>query len=310
MSNPFRSFIPYTLAHAPDLNRIDEEAHAALDPAAGNWRNVGLSTSVLKQGGMSLPLDGAGTLIEVQFNERILPGKVRDEELAKRVAKLEQQQGHKVSKKDYAQLRDQVEFDLLPRAFIRRTSVPVLFRSIVTPHMLVCTSSQKRADDVCAIVRGVFGETIAPWKLETNRALEAVLTTLAQAQGMDDDRFMPADAAVLKGSNKKTIRIKDKDMGDSDLESLLSEDYEVTELRIAYHSEGVESDPEAPDLMWTVNAKGIYKANNLPDVKTSSVKEDQVGLAAIYSNTWRDALRAWMTVCGGAKPRPDEDDEL
>ena len=124
-TNPYKNFIPYLVSSDAKTDDLDLDLHRSKEPSGGQWRSIGL-INALPGEGLLVDMDG-GKMMCVQFNERILPGKVRDEHLGKRVAKLEQMEGRKLSKKEYAQLREQVEFDLLPRAFVRRTNVPVIF---------------------------------------------------------------------------------------------------------------------------------------------------------------------------------------
>jgi recombination associated protein RdgC len=314
-NNPFKSFIPYTVKMGSlSIDDLDS-APEARDPSGGAWRTEHL-TSPLKGEGLAVQI-GISELMAVQFNERILPGKVRNEQLDKEVAKLEQSYGHKISKREYAQLRDQVEFDLLPRAFIRRTVVPVI---LTKGYMLICTSSQKRADDVCVVLQGVFGEAFKPWKIQTAMPVSQMLTTLARDShiaGPDGDDLLLGytDSATLKGSGKKTIRIKDKDLAEQDVSELLVHDYTVHELGMQF---GLD---EEPDLTFSLNDNLTFKRATLPDVKATPLKEDFHGFALLCAQTYRKALDEVLQACGGiaelqqmqdevGKPAATDDDEL
>lgn len=299
-TNPFKSFIPYTVGS--DLYKVSQSLDPQ-DPSGGQWNTVHLAPPLKGEGAMVAI--GLSALMAVQFNERILPGKVRNEQLEKEVAKLEESYGHKISKREYAQLRDQVEFDLLPRAFIRRTVVPVIFTH---GYMLICTASQKRADDVCILMQGVFGETLASWKIQTALPVSQMLTTLARDGG--DSTLYPTDSATLKGSGKKTIRIKDKPLEDADVVTLLEQDYTVSELGMAYGEDG-----EDPDLAFSLNDNLTFKRVTLPDVKATPLKEDFHGFALLCAQTYRKVLDEVVQACGGMAERPKPtasaaDDEL
>lgn len=311
-TNPFKSFIPYLVNTARSENLED---HVATDPSGGEWRRLGLVPAI-KGEELIIDLDGAGKVMAVQFNERILPGKVRDERLQIEAARLERMQGRKVSKKDYAQLREQVEFDLLPKAFIRRTVVPVLFykHEMGTQIMLVCTSSPKRAEDAVGVLRGVFGDDLMPWKIETESSVSGVLTTLATNGGFDTDWFAPINSAVIKGEDKKTIRIKDTPVESKDVQDLLAADgMHVVELAVTW---GDESDRE-PNLTFTVSGSLIFKRAETI-VKATNSAEDFHGFAVICLRTYRDMLAHFFDLCGGIKERPasgdstngSEDDDL
>jgi recombination associated protein RdgC len=318
-TNPYKNFIPYLVSSDAKTDDLDLDLHRSKEPSGGQWRSIGL-INALPGEGLLVDLSDAGKLMAVRFNERILPGKVRDEHLGKRVAKLEQMEGRKLSKKEYAQLREEIEFDLLPRAFIRRTVVPVIFTKIGTSDhlMMVCTSSQKRADDVVAVLTAVFGETLKPWKIEMGRPIAGSLTTLAcdgflfNEHTQEECSFYPTDAAVLKGSGKKTIRIKDKDIQEHDVQTLLKQSYAVTELALRYGE-----DEDVPTLTFTVNDNFVFKRVTLPDVQVTPLKEDAFGFALLCVQTYFRMIKDIVAAFGGMAQRQkpstetvDEDDEL
>lgn len=321
-TNPFKAFISYHM----DMAGFAVPDHLlSSDPSGGEWRRMGF-VPALKGEGPLVDLNDSTQLMAVQFNERILPGKVRDEQLGKEVAKLEAAEARKLSKKEYAQLREQVEFDLLPRAFIRRSVVPVIvqFTYSTLPHrVLICTSSQKRADDVIALLLAARGDALRPWKIETVLPFSRSLNVLGRDGFLFDEdeqeegEFYPTDCAVLKGGDKKTIRIKDKPLDDGDAAGLLQNtSYDVTELGIRY---GI--DEEQPKATFVLNANGTFKRVTLSDVKASPLKEDAFGFALLCAETYKQLLTDWIAACGGLAPRPvsetsastptvDEDDEL
>ncbi|MEZ5478739.1 MAG: recombination-associated protein RdgC [Thiolinea sp.] len=58
-------------------------------------------------------------LLSMAHQERMLPSSVIKEELDERVADLQEREGRKVGGREKKDLRDQIEFELLPRAFTR-----------------------------------------------------------------------------------------------------------------------------------------------------------------------------------------------
>lgn len=317
MSNPFKAFIPYL------VDRVDMDAkypdHEATDPSGGQWRTIGLTEALPGEGHVA-DLEGSGQMLMVQINERILPGKVRDEKLKAQVARIEAAEARKVSKKEYAELRDQVEFDLLPRAFIRRTNVPVLFFKPVggPQHMLICTSSQKRADDIVAFLMVVFGDGLRPWKIQTELGLSGSLTTLARMGALADEddesfEFMSGTNAVLKGEGKKTIRVKDKPLHEGDIHAMLKTGaYSVTEVGVLYQTiDGGET-----EMMFTVNDNLTFKRCDVVAVNAAALKEDFYACVVLVTRQYRKMLADFFLAFGKMAERPkreqqdDEDEEL
>lgn len=313
-SNPYKAFIPYTIhpavCSAPALRMVDPiTPHLSIDPSGGAWRTIGLVKGI--EGDLVHDLDNAGHVVTVQFNERILPGKVRDEKVSQRKAKLEEMEGRKLTKKEYAELREEIELDLLPKAFIRRTQVPVFFTH--PDLMFVCTSSQKRADDTVSFLCSLF-DHLAPVKMSVVRGIPECLTTLAKGNWTEEDGdrwFEAATSAVLKGDEKRTVRIKDRDIGGAEVQDLLkTTNYQVTEIGINAY-DGSNSEPEAQGdqlLSFTLNDNLTFKRCTLPDVKASQHKDDAHGFAWISLRTYRMVLADVLHHLGGRQQHPVDND--
>jgi DNA recombination-dependent growth factor C len=335
MSNPFKNFIPYsvsvkrsdgmpasavTVLYNLDAEDIPDHMMTT-DPTGGQWRTIGFAEC--HEGNVIHGLDGAGVLLAVQFNERILPGKVRDEHLAKRVAALTEMDGRKPGKKEYAQLRDQVEFELLPKSHIRRTTVYVL----VTPenNALVFTSSAKKAEDAMALLGGLLNETHTTnfMAYQVKDGVIGWMNGIARDGDIEIDgpSFAPLNSAVLKKA-KETIRLKDVEVDSDDVQTLLQDEYDVHELALGFYVDG--------DLAMTfgLTEKLIFKRVVFPDtVLSNSTDKGEDGKVAFHSFAWlvarqyRDLLKAITSELGGqvlqapsedtkTKPAADEDDEL
>ena len=318
-TNPFKAFHAFQVSDVPtpddSLFKFEEK-----DPSAGMWRTIGLTCPDPIDDSMYEQDINGCRLWAVRFNERILPGKVRDEHLAKAVVKLQAMTGKVVTKQEYAQLRDQVEFDLLPKAFIRRSTVYVAFydRDDKT-FMLVFTSSAKRADDVVGLMRAIFGDDLQPWPVQAKMPVVPKLISLAvdgELYASQDGEhyivdecgaeFYSGNAAVLKGEERKTIRIKDKALEDGDIQELLKQGYQVQEI-----AGTMGSGPKAEDteLEFTVNHNLAFKALNVPNVKPAVMKEDFIGFAVICIQLYKRLLHDFLSACGGLddRPGPDED---
>lgn len=266
-TSPFKSFIPYLIRTGTVADLGD---YASTDPRGSSWTTHGFVPPLPGEQPLITNLETGGKLLCVQINDRILPGKVRDEELKKRVARLEQAEARKVSKKEYAQLRDEVEFELLPKAFIRRTKVYVAIlkgQRVGENLMLVFTSSQKKADEVVSLINVATGMPQPPWKIQTDWSLVGRLTTLAQETTLEgeegDALFEATDSAVLKGKDKQTIRIKDKDLADSDVVRLVNEGYEIHEIGVAL----IDDRGEGHAMTFVLNHNLTFKRLTFPSVK-------------------------------------------
>lgn len=303
-TNPFKAFIPYVI-NAVNFERCVGDEHRVTEPTAGDWRRIGLAPPMKGDHNLHVDLQNAGYIMAVQFNERILPSKVRDEELIKRVAKLQAQEGRKPSKKEYAELRQQTEFDLLPRAFIRRTAVHVLFYSTVySNHMLVCTSSQKKADDVVGVLFGIFGADMRPQQMRMKPDINGSFRTLATAPESfaPNDTFAPDSFIVLKGKDKTTLRFKDKPIEDEDcMQCILMPEYTVTEIGVQWDE---SENKDNPSLSFVVTKNLTFKSIVAPGIKPSMSTDDQYGFAVLCLQNYKAMLRQFITAFGPLAERP------
>lgn len=279
------------------------------DPSAGQWSTMGLVGGI--DGDDIHSLEGGHYVLTMQINDRILPGKVRDEELAKAIVKIENMEGRKVTKKEFRQLRDQVEFDMLPKAFIRRTVVPIVVMR--SGAVFVCTASAKRADGIVLQLAGMYEGAVFT-QIATKDDPGSALTTLATRYDRDStcEGLEPTSNAVLKGEDedKRTIRVKDADILSHDVQQVLKQGYRVRELGLAF----LGDQEDEPKLTFTLTDSLIFKSVKLPGVIMSEHKDDAHGLAYLAAKTFEEALQHVMGFMGGErkpqKSKQDEDDEL
>lgn len=221
--------IPYRLDEVQDIvgwlsDQPEIPEHLlSIDPRGDQWSSRGFMKSV-RVGTNSVTYC-------VQFNDRILPAKVRDEHLDKKVAELADREGRKPGKREYAELREQVEALLLPQAFIRRSLVHV---SITDDLMLIWTSSFKKADEVVALLMALVensaSEALFVTTISTRSPLSVVLTDIA-SDTLVHEVLEKTDSAVLKSDDdSRTIRVKDRDIDAGEVQGLLDAGYIAHEL--------------------------------------------------------------------------------
>lgn len=95
-------------------------------------------------------------MICLKKEERILPATVINEMLQVRIDEIEEKEGHRLGKKARAELKDNLIFELLPRAFTHSTK---LFAYIDTENdfIVVDSASTKQAEDLLSILRKTLG---------------------------------------------------------------------------------------------------------------------------------------------------------
>lgn len=123
-------------------------------------------------------------------NERLLPPKVISLEVSKRVKAIEVKDGRKVFRKEKTNIRDEVIFDLLPKAFVIPTHNLVIIDT-KTNTLIISSNSNNRAEEILNVLRETLGTlSITPislsvsavdvlnnWAVPENKKPEGVVLT-------------------------------------------------------------------------------------------------------------------------------------
>lgn len=99
---------------------------------------------------------GDAIWLTVGGEDRILPGAVVNEALAKKIAEIEKHEGRKPGGRRRKQLKDDLLHEMLPRAFVRPSRTDVLLLSELG-LCVVDTSSRKVAEAVVSEIRRALG---------------------------------------------------------------------------------------------------------------------------------------------------------
>lgn len=302
------------------LKKIEERT--VEDPGPTTWRSIGF-TDVLHND-LLVDLQGGGYLACVQVNDRNLPGAIVREAMAKMIVSIEERDGRKPSKKQYAEIKDEVILELLPKAFIRRKYIPVYFSG---DNLIIFTSSAKLADDVMALIIRAMPEfddgnkRARPLISCVEHGPAGLFKTLAvdgynSGDTVDDAAVTleSADAVVLK-SGKKTIRVKDINIDLGHVQRLISEEYDIVQIAIE-QTEVLGGDPKAKFLL---NEHLVFSGYTLPNQGGRSrgrETDDFVGAAWLAMDSIKTTINQLVAELGGLKQvktdtsSTDDDDDL
>ena len=324
-----KNFIPFkidaslygwmTLASKPgnaDKIHAKLEHLLATDPTGSMWSTIGLVPPI---DNLVHDLDGIARMVMVQINERILPGPVLKETLGKMVAELAEKSGRAVTKSEYAQLKDDVEIKLLPKSHIKRTLIPVM---VFPDTLMIFTASAKKCDDVLYLL-GRMAAVNAKIKFEPhNVACEMssahVFRQIAEGCDMSDesgsDNIIATRAIKLRGEDKRTITVKDRDVAHADVQDILGDSaLEVIELGMELVDNAGDT---KPSVTFTMNDKGVYKGIKLDGIKGLEARENKDDA---HTTCWlhgRECKHLFdvMIECHGGLVKPDgaevDDEEL
>lgn len=164
--------------------------------------------------------------------DKILPSSVVNDELDKRIAKIKEEQGRMVYRKEKAEIKDHIFFEFLPRAFIRQSKT-FAYIDVKNDYLIVNTSSQSKAEDVLSSLRKVL-EGLPALPIQTNYSLSDNMT--GWVIGGSGEFFTIDDECRLFDEETKSsvISIKNIDPTSEIIAENIAESMRVSSLAVTY----------------------------------------------------------------------------
>lgn len=95
-------------------------------------------------------------LIALGKNERLLPASVVRDALIERIKEIKNQEARDVFSREKANLRDEITFELLPKAFTK-TSRTYAYIDKKNKWLIIDSASHKKAEEFCSFLRDTLG---------------------------------------------------------------------------------------------------------------------------------------------------------
>ncbi len=150
----YRFTKPFTLA-AEELS--ETLAEKAFQPCAGqDILKLGWVPPLGRFGSEFVHANNGYMMVCAKRQEKVLPPAVIRDELEERLLALEENEDRKVGRKERNQLKDEVMFDLLPRAFVR-SSQQFAYIDTHDNLLVVNAASVKRAEEMIGLLREAVG---------------------------------------------------------------------------------------------------------------------------------------------------------
>lgn len=245
----------------------------ARDPEGSQWRSLGF-TAPLSTMPDALTFQGASGLVYAigLYAERILPASVINERVQERVNDIEDKEMRKAYRKERMQIKDDVVAELLPKSYIRRTSIPVIYHG-PSGTLAIGTSSQKRADEILGLLRGQLGSLKAV-PMTFDKPFE---TLFGMVKNLDSVFFSFAGDVKGKGHSDERISLTGVDLYEDEIMDVV-DNCNVTEMRLTLR-EGdafIFDNPgnEVPLLRFTLTATGVIKKIRLPDISIEKANQE------------------------------------
>lgn len=163
--------------------------------------------------------------------ERVLPTSVVNEMLQNKILETEEQQGRKLSKKERTAIKDELIFELLPRAFTFQTKT----YAYIDPkggYLVVDSASASKAEDLLSALRKCLGSLPAVPLNTVNKPYSVMTEWLIQ-------NVCPSDISVEDECELKSpeddggiVRCKHHDLWSEEITNHLEAGKQVTKLAL------------------------------------------------------------------------------
>lgn len=237
-------------------------------PTGSQWRRLGWSAPVPTCSENLVWSTRGAQLITMAIHERDLKGTTIKEHIAARVKAIEDREQRKIYRKEIAQIRDDVEAMLLPKAFIKHSYINVL----ITGDLLIIDSgTAKKSEDVLDCMRNALGQ-LAVRPLSFKVPAQDMLTDAVKGRNNLGNQFAVLSQAKLVNEVKATVSFKDCNLSDEEPQTYLDNGFKAAELALSFFTEG-----GVEQCRFRVNDQLIFKAIKFNDLAMDNVKADSDG---------------------------------
>jgi len=147
----------------------------------------------------------------VQREDKVIPGGSINLELNKRIAKIEETEGRKLPRKERTQMKNEIIFEMLPRAFSTSSKI---YGYIDRDWLIIDASSPRKAEDVLILLRKALGSlSVVPVATRIDANIIGVMTGWLENFAVNDF-FAIEDESELRGceDNSQIVKFKHQDM--------------------------------------------------------------------------------------------------
>lgn len=172
-------------------------------------------------------------LICARKEEKILPAPVIKDQLEEKVNQLEQDQGRGATKKEKEQFKEDIIFELLPRAFSRITDTHA-YISPANNIIVINSSSRGKAEDLLALLRKVLG-TLPVTSFDPDVAADETMTDWLTENNLGGNFQLGMEAELnALGDDGAVVRVKNQDLRSEEMKAHLDADKYAVKLALEW----------------------------------------------------------------------------
>jgi recombination associated protein RdgC len=170
-------------------------------------------------------------MICAKRQDKLLPAAVINEELEEKALQIELRESRRLPRKERRSLRDEVYFDLLPKAFVR-SSLQYAYISPRDQLLVVDAASAKRAEELLQLLRDALGSLSVIPLASKHQPIDVMTRWINGGQG--EPGFEPGEECELRDNAdiSSVIRCKNQDLSSTEIISHLKTGMHVSKLAL------------------------------------------------------------------------------
>jgi len=172
-------------------------------------------------------------LLCARKEEKILPAPVIKDQLEEKIALHEQEHSRSATKKEKEQFKEDIIFELLPRAFSRVTDT----HAYINPDhniIVINSSSRGKAEDFLALLRKALG-TLPVTSVSPEKAPDEIMTDWLTDTQIGDNFTLGMEAEFnALGDDGAVVRVKNQDLASDEIKAHLDADKYVVKLALEW----------------------------------------------------------------------------
>ncbi len=171
-------------------------------------------------------------MICAKRQEKILPSAVVNEHLEEKLSHIRSEEGRPVGRKERQTMKDEIIFDLLPKAF-SKSSRDYAFIAPRERLILVNSSSAKKAEDLLSQLRESLG-TLKAVPLTPQQAPAQMMTHWLRGEPLPADFVLGEECEFQAGKDSRVVRCKNVDLSAPEVASHLEAGMFASKLALTW----------------------------------------------------------------------------
>ena len=188
-----------------------------------------------QKGDHSAPLVHASNhylMLCMKRQDKILPASVINEQLEEKRTQIEEQEQRKLTKKERDALKEDIQFDLLPRAFVKSSKLYTYIDS-KSGLLFINSSSDNKCEELINAIREALG-SFAVIPLAAKNTPISIMTQWIEEANLPATFMIGTECELKNFQDEASIRCKNQDLLTHEIQSHIQAGLSVKQIAICW----------------------------------------------------------------------------